>query len=151
MSPTTIGTLAQYPFDYLMERLLNITNDGKAQMADVKRTKGNVAHAVIEKLFAPRGEDRYSKPEEIAQRIKNEYATVFDEVIDAKGALLQLTENKLNQKLLREQLHSCLEALLEILKDNELKVTGCERYVDGTLGLDLPKAMGGCERHGNAF
>ena len=138
MSPTTIGTLAQYPFDYLMERLLNITNDGKAQMADVKRTKGNVAHAVIEKLFAPRGEDKYSKPEEIAQRIKNEYAKVFDEVIDAKGALLQLIENRLNQKLLREQLHNCLDALLEILKDNELKVTGCERYVDGSLGLDLP-------------
>ncbi len=138
MSPTTISTLVQYPFDYLMERLLNITNDGKAQMADEKRTQGNVAHAVIEKLFAPRGEARYSKPEEIAQRIKNEYATVFDEVIDAKGALLQLTENKLTQKLLREQLHTCLDALLEILKENELKVTGCEHYVEDKLGLDLP-------------
>ena len=29
-----------------------ITNDGKAQMADAKTTKGNVAHAIIEALFA---------------------------------------------------------------------------------------------------
>lgn len=146
LSPTTIGTLAEHPFDYLMERLLVITNDGKAQMADAKTTKGNVAHAIIEALFAPRDDARYSKPEEIAERIQNEYEEAYTKVLEAKGAVLQLTENKLSEKLLHEQLRGCLDTLLEILKGNELKVTGCEHYVESQMNLGLPKAL---DKEGN--
>lgn len=146
LSPTSIGTLAEHPFDYMMERLLVITNDGKAKMADAKTTKGNVAHAVIEELFAPRDERRYSTPEEIETRILNEYEAAYIKVLEAKGAVLQLAENKLAEKLLHEQLRSCLDTLLEILKENELKVTGCEPYVECMMGLDLPQAL---DKEGN--
>lgn len=141
LSPTTIGTLAEHPFDYMMERLLGITNDGKAKMADVKTTKGNVAHAVIEELFAPRDERRYSTPEEIESRIQNVYESVYSKVLEAKGAVLLLAENRLAEKLLHEQLRSCLETLLEILKDNGLKVTGCESNVECQMNLGLPVAV----------
>lgn len=145
LSPTSIGTLAEYPFDYLMERLLDITNDGKAQMADVKTIQGNVAHAVIEKLFAPRGDDPYATPAEIKNRMKNEFEDVYAKVVDANGAILLLVENKFKERLLHEQLHACLESLLEILTENELKVTGCEKYVEGYLGIGLPKV---CDAEG---
>ncbi|MCQ2332830.1 MAG: PD-(D/E)XK nuclease family protein [Paludibacteraceae bacterium] len=141
LSPTTIGTLVEYPFDYLMEHLLNITNDGKASMADVKTTKGNVAHAVIERLFSPLGNKTHSTPEEIEIRILNDYESVYKEVLEAHGAILQLAENKLAEKLLHEQLISCLKTLLEILKENNLKVTGCEHSVEYQMGLGLPKAI----------
>ena len=141
LSPTVIGTLAEHPFDYLMEQLLGITNDGKAKMADVKTTKGNVAHAIIEELFAPRNGARLSTPDEIASRIKNEYEEVYDSILEAKGAVLQLAENRLAEKLLKEQLSTCLSALLEILRDNNLNVTGCEHHVESQMGLDLPKAI----------
>lgn len=141
LSPTSIGTLAEHPFDYMMERLLVITNDGKAKMADAKTTKGNVAHAVIEELFAPRDEKRYSTPEEIEARIQNEYEDAYLKVLEAKGAVLQLAENKLAEKLLHEQLRSCLDTLLEILKENELKVTGCEPFVECKMNLGLPQAF----------
>ena len=140
LSPTKIGTLVEYPFDYLMDSLLGIVNDSKVQMADVKTTKGNVAHAVIERLFVPRDGKRYSEPTEIEQRIQDEYERIYESVIDAKGAILQLTENKLGKKLLQDQLHKCLDNLIEILKANELKVTGCERYVECKIGLGLPQA-----------
>ena len=140
LSPTSIGTLVEHPFDYMMENLLEITNDGKAKMADAKTTKGNVAHAVIEELFAPREKKRYSTPEEIETRIQNEYEEVYLKVLEAKGAVLQLAENKLAEKLFNEQLRSCLSTLLEILKENELKVTGCESYVECQMKLGLPKA-----------
>ena len=146
LSPTSIGTLVEHPFDYMMERLLVITNDGKAKMADAKTTKGNVAHAVIEKLFAPREERRYSTPEEIEVRIQNEYEAAYLKVLEAKGAVLQLAENKLAEKLLHEQLRSCLDTLLEILKENELKVTGCEPHVECQMNLGLPKAT---DKEGN--
>lgn len=60
-------------------------------------------------------------PKEIAERLK-EYDAVYKELVEAKGAILQLAENKLTEKLLHEQLRSCLDSLLEILKDNEQKV-----------------------------
>ena len=126
----------------MMDRLLGITNDGKAQMADVKTTKGNVAHAVIKELFAPRENNSYSYPKDIAERIKVEYETVYNNILEAKGAVLQLAENKLSEKLLHEQLRSCLDILLKILEDNELKVTGCESYVECQMNLGLPKAIG---------
>ena len=145
LSPTSIGTLVEHPFDYMMENLLEITNDGKAKMADAKTTKGNVAHAVIEELFAPR-DGEYSTPKEIEIRIQNEYKKVYLKVLEAKGAVLQLAENKLAEKLFNEQLRSCLNTLLEILKENELKVTGCESYVECQMDLGLPKAI---DKEGN--
>ena len=137
LSPTKIGTLVEYPFDYLMENLLDITGDGMDQMADVKKTKGNVAHAVIETLFAPRGNCRYSSPAEIAIRIEQEFEDAYAKAVEGKGAILQLAENQMAEKLLCNQLRNCLDVLLDILQENELKVTGCERCLkaDDVLGI----------------
>lgn len=146
LSPTNIDILVEHPFDYMMERLLAITNDGQAKMADVKTTKGNVAHAVIEKLFAPQNDRRYSTPEEIEARMQHEYEEVYCKVLEAKGAVLQLAENKFEEELLHEQLRSCLDTLLEILRENELKVTGCESYVECQMNLGLAKAF---DKNGN--
>lgn len=147
LSPTSIATLVEHPFDYLMERMLNITADGKAQMADVKTTMGNVAHAVIEALFSPTEGKRYATPEEIALRMED-YDAAYIKVVEAKGAILQLAENRLKEKLLNEQLRVCLDTLLEILKDNDLKVTGCEQYVQANLKLGLPDAFDKEENEG---
>lgn len=147
LSPTSIATLVEHPFDYLMERMLNITADGKAQMADVKTTMGNVAHAVIEALFSPTEGKRYATPEEIALRMED-YDVAYIKVVEAKGAILQLAENRLKEKLLHEQLRVCLDTLLEILKDNDLKVTGCEQYVQANLKLGLPDAFDKEENEG---
>lgn len=147
LSPTSIATLVEHPFDYLMERILNITADGKAQMADVKTTMGNVAHAVIEALFSPAEGKRYATPEEIALRMED-YDAAYIKVIEAKGAILQLAENRLKEKLLHEQLRICLDILLEILKNNDLKVTGCEQYVQANLKLGLPDAFDKEENEG---
>lgn len=137
LSPTTIGTLVEHPFDYLMERLLDVTGDGLAQMADVKTTKGNVAHAVIETLFTPREDNRWSLPGEIAIRMEQEFEDAYAKALEEKGAILQLAENRMDAKLLHNQLRNCLDVLLEILQKNELKVTGCERClkVDDVLGI----------------
>lgn len=129
LSPTSIGTLVEYPFDYLMETLLNITADGKAQMDDVKTIKGTVAHAVIECLFAPRDGCRTSSASDIKLRIQEEYEMVYQKMLESKGAILLLPENKLEGKLLHEQLKGCLDILADILKNNRLRVLACEKRV----------------------
>lgn len=139
LSPTSIGTLVEHPFDYLMERLLNICNDERAQIADVRRIAGNVAHGVIERLFAPDGSSCDGSWPAIKNHIEADYERVFDEVVEAKGAVFHLSENRLEAKYLRKTLRKNLDALCEILRDNDLRVTGCERLVEHTLGLGLPE------------
>lgn len=139
-SPTTIGTLAEHPFDYLMEKLLQIQADPKAQMANIKATTGNVAHAVIEALFAPSEGQEKCSADEIAERIKSEFDKVYAETIEAKGAMLLLAEHQFDEKLFHDQLLSCLNTLLEIIDENHLYVVACEKYVEEAFGFDLPKA-----------
>lgn len=134
LSPTTISTLVEYPLDYMMERMLNIVNTGPSSIKDVKPTKGDVAHAVIEALFAPR-DGKPCKADEIEQRINNEFDEQMRQAIEACGAILYLPENRLDAKLLEEQLRKCLDILLEIIRDNHLTVTGCEHQVKTDMGL----------------
>lgn len=139
LSATAISSLVEYPFDFLMEYLLKVDEDAKAKMSNVHTTKGNVAHRVIEILFAPRNGKRYAEHTEIRTRISDEYENVYQQVLEAKGAILQLPENRLNEKLLHEQLRICLDTLLEILKDNNLKVVANEEFVEDFVGFELPE------------
>ena len=135
LSPTTISTLVEYPLDYMMERLLNIVSTGPSSIADLKTTKGTVAHAVIESLFAPRDGQHSSKPDEIAKRISEEFDEQVRRQTQACGAILDLPENKLDAELLKEQLRKCLDVLLQIIRENRLVVTGCEHQVNEDMGL----------------
>ena len=135
LSPTTLSTLVEYPLDYVLERMLNIVNTGPGSIADVKTTKGTVAHAVIEGLFAPRdGKDR-STADEIEQRVKHEFNDQVRKSIEACGAILYLPENRLEAELLTEQLQKCLNVLLTIIRENRLTVTGCEQRVQKDMGM----------------
>ena len=134
LSPTTISTLVEYPLDYLMERMLRIVNTGPSSIKDVKATKGDVAHAIIEALFAPR-DGKPCKADEIEKRINNEFDEKVRRGIEACGAILYLPENRLEVELLKEQLRKCLDVLLEIIRDNHLTVTGCEHQVKTDMGL----------------
>ena len=135
LSYSSLSTLVEYPLDFVMERMLNIVSTGPGSIADVKTTKGTVAHAVIEGLFAPReGKDR-STVDEIEQRVKEEFDEQVRKSIEACGAILYLPENRLEAELLTEQLKKCLDVLLTILRENHLTVTGCEQRITKDMGM----------------
>ncbi len=129
LSPTSLGKLVEYPLDYLMEYMLGIVSTGPGSISDVKTTLGNVAHAVIESLFAPRDGSPCSMADEIERRIVEEFDIQVDRQIDACGAILYLPENRLDAELMKEQLRKCLDVLLAIIRENRLAVTGCEHLV----------------------
>lgn len=135
LSPTAISTLVEYPLDFMMDRMLTIVSTGPSSIKDVKTTKGTVAHAVIENLFAPRDGKPCSKADEIEQRINEEFDEQVRTQIESCGAILYLPENRLEAELLKEQLRRCLDVLLEIIRDNHLTVTGCEHLVTKDMGL----------------
>ena len=135
LSPTSISTLVEYPLDFMMERMLNIVSTGPSSIKDVKTTKGIVAHAVIESLFAPRDGKPCGRADEIEKRINEEFDEQVRKQIESCGAILYLPENRLDAELLKEQLRKCLDILLEIIRDNHLTVTGCEHLVTKDMGL----------------
>lgn len=137
LSPTVIDTLIKHPFDFLMEQLLHIETDCRVTMSSIKTTMGNVAHAVIERLFAPQEGQKYALPNDIKQRLNSGFEYAYARIIEANGAILQLPENQLVEKLLHEQLKRCLYVLLDIISCNSLKVVACERFVEDNMGLGL--------------
>ena len=137
LSPTVIDTLIKHPFDFLMEQLLHIEADSRATMSSIKTTMGNVAHAVIERLFAPQEGKKYASADDVKQRLNSEFEDTYARIIEANGAILQLPENQLDEKLLHEQMKRCLYALLDIISCNDLKVVACERFVEDNMKLGL--------------
>lgn len=135
LSPTSLSTFVEYPLDFVMERMLNIVSTGPGSISDLKTTKGTVAHAVIEGLFAPRNSKERSTADEIEQRVKEEFDEQVRKSIEACGAILYLPENRLDAELLTEQLQKCLGVLLQIIRENRLTVTGCEQRVQKDMGM----------------
>lgn len=137
LSPTIISTLIEYPFDYLMEYILGITNDERAQIRNIEATLGNVAHAVIERIFSPDENKDSIDAEEIEKRLQKNYDSTYNSILQECGAVLLLSENKLKEKTLKRSLRVCLERLAAILINNSLRVTACERKVMSNMELGL--------------
>ena len=135
LSYSSLSTLVEYPLDFVMERMLNIMSTGPDNIADLKTTKGTVAHAVIDGLFAPRDGKEHSTAEEIAVRVREEFEEQVRKSIEACGAILYLPENRLEAELLKEQLQKCLDVLLTIIRENHLTVTGYELRVTKDMGM----------------
>ncbi len=135
LSATAIETLIQWPLDYVMERMICLKETGISALPDPRATKGNVAHAVIARLFGTREDGKKPTADIIRQRIATEYDAVFKEVVEAHGAIFHLPENQLEAKLLKDQLATSLQNLVDIIGQNRLKVTACEHKVIGHLGV----------------
>ena len=136
ISATSIETLIDHPFDFFMENILRIRNNGISQLSEVKKTQGNVAHAVIEKLFSPKAEHSETRPEDVDQEIDSKFDNVFNEVLNEKGAIFLLKENILTANTLKSDLKECIKRLISIMTDNGLQVSGCESKLKNKIGLD---------------
>lgn len=132
-SVTSLDKLIFHPFEYLMESVLTIKPE--AAFCKVNIVKGNVAHGVIEALFAPRNGKRTASAAEIEVRIDKEYDGVFNRLVEGEGAVLKLKEKRFECGVFRERLRSCLDSLVAILKDNGLAVVECEHSLTPSDGM----------------
>lgn len=132
-SVTSLDKLIFHPFEYLMESVLTIKPE--AALSKVNIVKGNVAHGVIEALFAPRNDKTTATAKEIEARINNEYDDVFNRLVEGEGAVLKLKEKRFECGVFRVRLRSCLDSLVAILKDNGLAVVECEHSLPPSDGM----------------
>jgi len=145
-SPTSTDKLIQNPIDYTLENIAYISDNGQSQLSDIARTKGNVAHAVIQHLFYVPGNKRSGYADAIKARVDANYKAVFEQVTKAKGAILLLQENAIERRQLFGQLRECIDHLIDIIEKNQLHVVACEMNLEGnTFGLpndNTPKMHG---------
>lgn len=128
MSATGLETLTVYPFDFLFERILNYQTAGLSSLPELHATRGNVAHATIQRLFSPGEEQSGCGAGEIRRRVDSGYEQALQDSINECGAVFMLPENRLALSNLRYQLRKCIESLLDIIEANGLTVNGCETH-----------------------
>lgn len=127
-SYSSLNLLIQYPFDYVLEKIASINSSTSTNLKMLKTVMGDVAHSVIETLF-------YGNADDISQRIEEEYDQTIGIVMEQEGALLLLPENELDCKQFKSELRECLDALLDIIKSNDLIVLGREEEIRTKIGL----------------
>jgi hypothetical protein len=126
-SATSLDNLIQNPFDYSLQYLIGIRDDGVSKMEQLDRTQGEVAHAVIASLFFKEGET--NDPDTILQRVSVDYDTAFSDALLEKGAILLLRENRVDIKIMKDRLRNAIDTLLDIMRSNKLHVVDCEKEI----------------------
>ena len=126
-SATSLESLIQNPFDYSLQYLMGIRDDGVSTMMRLDRTQGEVAHAVIATLFHKEGET--NDPDTILQRVTADYDTTFSNALLEKGAILLLRENRVDIKIMKDRLRNAIDTLLDIMRANKLHVVDCEKEI----------------------
>lgn len=121
-STTSLQTLIQRPFDYVLHYVLEMGSYGEAELQDADRIRGNVAHLYVERLITLAGKD--------VAAMEKLHAESFDSLIlscaQEKGAILLLEENGLKYTRFRQTLDMSVRHLLGLLRRNGLTVEGTE-------------------------
>lgn len=135
LSYTSLSDIIFHPLDYVMQTMAGIRPSGPAELPSEQIAKGNVAHAVIAKLFEPREGSETTTADQIEERTRREFKELFATTLEERGATLSRADNRLETKLLEEQLEKSIDTLTQIIRANHLVVTACERPVETSLAL----------------
>ena len=121
-SASSLQMLIQFPFDYVLKYILDMHTYGEAELQDVTRVKGTVAHNYIQYLVLKSNYD--------TGRMLTIHKTMFDDLLkvstEATGAVLLLEENGLEYIRFRDALKKSVTHLLDCIRRNGLTVVGTE-------------------------
>jgi hypothetical protein len=126
-SQTSIDKLIQFPFDYVSGYLAGFWEVKDGELADLKTTEGLVAHRYIEKLFEEGREEMVAFYEKLSDEERKQRIT---SAICEKGAILLLSEYKMELHRFYTCLDSSVSELMKIIARLNLVPTGCEVELD---------------------
>ncbi len=124
-SYSSIETLIQRPIDYVLDYVLKLREQDILQLADIRTVKGNIAHAVIEKVALALRDDGKSAYTE------DELTGIIDQAALSGGVLLY--NSKVEYDSFKLKLIQSVRTLLSFISDNGLKVFDCEHYIEVSL------------------
>lgn len=121
-SYSSLEKLILSPFDYTLEYFARLRDKGVRQIQDLERTKGNVAHKIIETLV----EDSGKNVTKFIELWKNEFDDLFRQAVEQVGMILMLDENRIEQEKFKFRIRNSLATLSAIIIGNDLRIVGCE-------------------------
>ena len=127
---SSLDTLIQRPFDYVMQYLLQFDPYDEQQLSDLAIVKGNVAHLYVHNLVENSGMDLEAMEKLHAEAIE---AGVLA-AAEMTGAILLTRENGLEWGKFKTNLRISVDSLLGLIRLNGYRIIGSEKEIK----TDLP-------------
>ena len=121
-SYSSLNTLIQTPFEYVMHYILNLHNYQSEALSDINTVKGNVAHKYIEWLT----HENDKNVKEMQHMHQDDFDVNINHIIESHGILLLQENNQLDMMLFKSQLKKSVTVLLNIIDTNQLTLVGSE-------------------------
>lgn len=121
-SNTSLDSLINLPFNYVMEHVAKLPAPKDEQIANVYITTGLVAHHFFEHITKDAKND-LSKMRQLAEDAFDEY---LEAAIDATGLILRQPESTSDLASFRRQLKESMLAFIDIMEAQKWKPVGCE-------------------------
>lgn len=132
-SNSSLDTLINYPFDYVMQYVAKLYQPDEEQVNNTFITLGLVAHSFFEHIITDAG-DEFAIMKKMANE---EFAQRLDAAIDATGLILRLPENASELENFTKHLKESFLSLVAIMEGLKLKPVGCEMSLPDEAG-ELP-------------
>ena len=124
-SYSSLDTLTQHPFDYVMQYLARLYEPQTQSMADLNTTKGNVAHLVIEQWINELDDNARA-----ALKLPDDLDNRIAKAIREKGAIMLLPENRIEHDKFVPLLTRSMATLVEVIKQLQLTPVESEAQFD---------------------
>ena len=139
-SNSSLDTLIQLPFNYLMQYVAKLPVPDDEQLNNLYITTGLVAHHFFEHVTKDALAKDAKQPLAIMESLINsEFSKRLEAAIDATGLIMRLPENSSSLEQFKTQLRRSILALIEIMQTKCWTSVGCEKDFpeDGTGPLRL--------------
>jgi len=121
-SNTSLDTLINLPFNYVMEHIAKLPKPDDEQLKSMYVTTGEVAHCFFENLTNDSNKD----VSRMKQLVKYEFEKRLQEAIETKGLIMLQKENVAGLNEFRKQLKGSIDAFINIMQNKGWKPVGCE-------------------------
>ncbi len=121
-SASSLDTLIQHPFNYVMKYIARLHEPANAQVKELRTILGLVAHSFFEHLIA----DSKGNLPIMRTLVENEFTQRLESAVDVTGLILRLPENASALSDFRINLKESFLSLVTIMEHLQLTPVGCE-------------------------
>lgn len=127
---SSINTIIQYPFDWVMNYKAKIDDKGLGSIDEIITLKGNLSHIIVQTLFQKQKDGKIDLSK---VNLDDEIDILLELYVPMIASPFYLDENILEYKAFVTQLKKSFNILLEIIQNNNLEFHSYEYKVDGEI------------------
>lgn len=123
-SASSVEKLIQTPFEWVIQYQAKLDSGNSFTLPDLSILRGNIAHTTTESILSELKNDPDFK---LTDALIEERLTTK---IREEGLVFMLIERRFEHEELLRKYKYAIRSLVSIIKDNELKIIGCEQHAE---------------------